>query len=117
MKQTKTLELAQTALLSALIVLLAFVPYIGYIKLPILAIQATTIHIPVIIGSVVLGPKKGAFLGGLFQSDKQYYPAWDNSLLLFTVHRNRRRHGRKPFGSDHMFCSEDIMRHIALLCI
>ena len=57
---------AQTALLSALIVLLAFVPYIGYIKLPILAIQATTIHIPVIIGSVVLGPKKGAFLGGLF---------------------------------------------------
>ncbi len=66
MKQTKTLELAQTALLSALIVLLAFVPYIGYIKLPILAIQATTIHIPVIIGSVVLGPKKGAFLGGLF---------------------------------------------------
>ena len=34
MKQTKTLELAQTALLSALIVLLAFVPYIGYIKLP-----------------------------------------------------------------------------------
>ena len=42
MKQTKTLELAQTALLSALIVLLAFVPYIGYIKLPILAIQATT---------------------------------------------------------------------------
>lgn len=66
MKQTKTLELAQTALLSALIVLLAFVPYIGYIRLPILAIQATTIHIPVIIGSITLGPKQGAVLGGLF---------------------------------------------------
>ena len=65
MKQTKTLELAQTALLSALIVLLAFVPYIGYIKLPILAIQATTIHIPVIIGSVVLSfRRKEHFLAG-----------------------------------------------------
>lgn len=66
MKQTKTLELAQVALLSALIVLLAFVPYIGYIRIPILAIQATTIHIPVIIGSILLGPKCGAFLGGMF---------------------------------------------------
>ena len=66
MKQNKTLELAQTALFAALIVLLAFVPYLGYIKLPVLAIQATTITIPVIIGSVTLGPKKGAFLGGLF---------------------------------------------------
>lgn len=66
MKHTKTLELAQVALLSALIVLLAFVPYVGYIRIPVLAIQATTVHIPVIIGSILLGPKSGAFLGGLF---------------------------------------------------
>ena len=31
-----------------------------------MAIQATTVHIPVIIGSIVLGPKAGAFLGGVF---------------------------------------------------
>ncbi len=66
MKRTKTLELTQLSLLAALIVLLAFVPYIGYIRIPVLAIQATTIHIPVIIGSIVLGPKAGAFLGGIF---------------------------------------------------
>ena len=66
MKQTKTLEMAQLALLATLVVLLAFVPYIGYIRIPILAIQATTIHIPVIIGSILLGPKAGAVLGGIF---------------------------------------------------
>ena len=66
MKQTKTLDRAQLALLATLIVLLAFVPYIGYIRIPILAIQATTIHIPVIIGSILLGPKAGGILGGVF---------------------------------------------------
>lgn len=66
MKRTKTLELAQMALLATLVVVLAFVPYVGYIRIPVLAIQATTIHIPVIIGSILLGPKCGAILGGLF---------------------------------------------------
>lgn len=66
MKQTKTLKLAQIALFTALIIILAFVPYIGYIRVPILAIQATTVHIPVIIGSILLGPKAGGFLGGVF---------------------------------------------------
>ena len=66
MKQTKTLQMAQLALFTALILLLAFVPNIGYIKIPILAIQATTVHIPVIIGSILLGPKAGGFLGGIF---------------------------------------------------
>ena len=29
-------------------------------------IKATILHVPVIIGSILLGPKKGAFLGGMF---------------------------------------------------
>lgn len=66
MKQTKTLSMVQLALLTALTAMLAFVPYIGYIKIPVLAIQATTIHIPVIVGSILLGPGKGAFLGFVF---------------------------------------------------
>ena len=40
MKQTKTLDLAQLALLATLVVILAFVPYIGHIRIPILAIKA-----------------------------------------------------------------------------
>lgn len=66
MNQKKTRTMVQLALFTALIVMLAFVPYIGYIRIPILAIQATTIHIPVIVGSLLLGPKSGAFLGFVF---------------------------------------------------
>lgn len=66
MKRINTYTLAMMSMFSAIIVLLAFVPYIGYIRLPILAVQATTIHIPVIVGSILLGPKCGAVLGGVF---------------------------------------------------
>lgn len=37
---------------------------IGFIPLPV--IKATTMHIPVILGAVLLGPGAGAVLGGLF---------------------------------------------------
>ncbi len=60
----KTKEFVLTAMFTAIIFLLAFVPYLGYIPLGV--INATTIHIPVIIGAIFLGPKKGAFLGGMF---------------------------------------------------
>ncbi|MBQ7834462.1 MAG: ECF transporter S component [Ruminiclostridium sp.] len=66
MKKTTTLEIVQTALFAALVAVLAFVPYVGYIRIPVLAIQATTVHIPVIVGSIALGPKRGAILGGIF---------------------------------------------------
>lgn len=56
--------LAQTALFSALIMLMAFTPFLGYI--PLGFTRATIIHIPVIIGSLMLGPKKGAVLGAVF---------------------------------------------------
>ncbi len=59
MNHKKTKTMVQLALLTALIVMLAFVPYVGYIRIPVLAIQATTVHIPVIVGSILLGPKCG----------------------------------------------------------
>ena len=37
---------------------------IGFIPLPV--IKATTMHIPVILGAILLGPEAGAVLGGLF---------------------------------------------------
>ena len=60
----KSTEMAQLALFSALIIMLAFIPGIGYIPLGVT--RATIIHVPVIIGSIVLGPKMGAILGGVF---------------------------------------------------
>ena len=64
MKQHKQLvQLMLLAMLAAIIFTLAFTP-LGFIRLPF--ISATTIHIPVIIGSILLGPKYGAVLGFCF---------------------------------------------------
>ncbi len=63
MKNEKTYELVLTALFTAIIVIMAFTP-LGYI--PLVVINATIIHIPVILGGLFLGPKKGAFLGFVF---------------------------------------------------
>lgn len=61
--QLKTNELVLTGLFTAIIIIMAFTP-LGYI--PLVVINATIIHIPVILGSLFCGPKKGAFLGFVF---------------------------------------------------
>jgi len=63
MKNQKTFELVLTALFAAIIMFMAFTS-LGYI--PLVVINATIVHIPVILGAVFLGPKKGAFLGFIF---------------------------------------------------
>ena len=55
--------MVSVALMSAIVILLANTP-LGMIQLPI--IKATTVHIPVIIGAVLLGPAAGSILGGVF---------------------------------------------------
>lgn len=61
--RTKSYELVLTALFTAIIIIMAFTP-LGYI--PLVVINATIIHIPVILGAIFCGPKKGAFLGFVF---------------------------------------------------
>jgi len=56
-------DLALMGMFAAIIFVLAFTP-IGFIQLPF--IKATIIHIPVIIGSILLGAKFGGVLGFLF---------------------------------------------------
>ena len=64
MKVTKdTRYMVTLALMAAIVILLANTP-LGMIQLPI--IKATTVHIPVIIGAIFLGPAAGAFLGAVF---------------------------------------------------
>lgn len=62
-KRSDTLRLAQLGILIALEAILAFTP-LGFIIIP--PISATLMHIPVIIGAVLLGPACGATLGGFF---------------------------------------------------
>lgn len=60
----KSLQMVQLALLGGIIVVMAFVPFLGYI--PLGFTRATIIHVPVIVGSLILGPRNGAILGCLF---------------------------------------------------
>ena len=57
------MRLVLTALLTALIIVMAFTP-LGYLKAG--AIEITFITIPVIIGAVLLGTVDGLFLGDVF---------------------------------------------------
>lgn len=63
MKKSSTKKKVVFALFAAITFLLGMTP-IGLISLP--AIKATTTHIPVIIGAIVLGPWYGAALGAVF---------------------------------------------------
>ena len=55
--------MVSVALMAAIVVVLANTP-LGMIQLPI--VKATTVHIPVIIGAILLGPTAGAILGFVF---------------------------------------------------
>ena len=60
MRNTKTAELVLTALFAAIIIIMAFTP-LGYI--PLVVINATIIHIPVILGAVLYSDlRKGQHL-------------------------------------------------------
>lgn len=65
MKQTKldTRYMATLAMFCGVLLVMG-VTGIGFIPLPV--IKATTMHIPVILGAVLLGPGAGAVLGGIF---------------------------------------------------
>ena len=63
MKNENTYNLILLSFFAAITVLMAFTP-LGFI--PLVIINATIVHIPVILGSLFLGPKRGAFLGFIF---------------------------------------------------
>lgn len=81
MSNKKTFNMVITALFAAIIIMMAFVPYVGYINLVV--IKATLIHVPVIIGSIILGPKKGGFLGFVFGCTSIINNTINPSLLSF----------------------------------
>jgi len=77
----KTYQMVLTALFAAIIILMAFIPFLGYINLVV--IKATLIHVPVILGSIILGPKRGAFLGFVFGCTSLINNTINPSLLSF----------------------------------
>ena len=59
--RARTRKLTLTALFSAIIVVMTFVPYLGYIKVGM--VEITTLHIPVILGGLMLGFSGSVALG------------------------------------------------------
>lgn len=62
-RKKDTRWLASVALMVAIVILLANTP-LGMIQLPV--VKATTVHIPVILGAILLGPLAGGILGAAF---------------------------------------------------
>ena len=54
-----------TGMFGAIIFLMTFIPMLGFPQIPLIG-SATVIHIPVIIGGILMGPKYGAILGAMF---------------------------------------------------
>lgn len=62
-RKKDTRWMAAVAMFAAIIVVLANTP-LGMI--PLVITKATTVHIPVILGAILLGPLAGGILGGVF---------------------------------------------------
>lgn len=83
--------LTQLAILSAIIAVLAFTP-LGSIPLggPIVA---TIVQFPVVVGAILMGPKAGGFLGGVFGLC---------SMLWFTIYGTPTAFVFSPFYSSQI---------------
>lgn len=64
MKQTKTRRMTLLAFFIALEIAFMLVPFLGFVPIP--PVFPTTMHIPVIVAAIVLGPKEGALVGFIF---------------------------------------------------
>ncbi len=82
MKKTKvdTRYLATLAMLCGVLLVMGMTG-IGFIPLPM--IKATTMHIPVILGAILLGPSAGAVLGGVFGLCSIWVNTTSPGLLAF----------------------------------
>ena len=63
MRSTKTIKMAQLAILIAVVLIMAFTP-LGYLRTP--GLEISLIPIVVSIGAMVIGPGAGAVLGTVF---------------------------------------------------
>ena len=72
-RKIDTRYLATLAMLCAIMIVMG-VTGIGFIPLPL--IKATTMHIPVILGAILLGPSAGAILGAVFG----LFSIWANTV-------------------------------------
>lgn len=73
-------QMILTATFISIIVMMSLIPWLGLINFGFISI--TTLHIPVIIGSIILGFKRGALLGFVFGLMSFINNSWYNPGLL-----------------------------------
>jgi uncharacterized membrane protein len=81
-----TRRIATAGVLAGLTILMAYIPFVGYIPLPTPAGAATTEHLPVIVGSVLEGPLVGMITGfffGLTSFLRAGSPLFKDPLIAF----------------------------------
>jgi len=76
---SKTQRITLMGMFGAIIFLLTFTP-LGFPQIPLIG-SATIIHIPVIIGAILLGPKYGAVLGFLFGLSSMLFATFQSTAL------------------------------------
>ena len=85
-RKNKTYRIAILGILTAVIILQNFIPFLGYIPIP--PLNPTIIHITVIVAAFVLGTKEGMIIGtvwGIVRLIKAYtLPTSPLDLILFT---------------------------------
>ncbi|MDO5695430.1 MAG: ECF transporter S component [Eubacteriales bacterium] len=77
----KTKDMVVAAFFTALVLMMTFVPNIGYIPTPWLKI--TMVHVPVVIVGIVYGPRFGGFLGFVFGLSSLISNTMNPSILSF----------------------------------
>ncbi len=81
-----TREITITGTLGAVAIVLGLVPGLGFIPAPTPAGSATTMHIPVIIASILEGPVVGALVGaifGFFSFSRATVAVFKNPIIAF----------------------------------
>ena len=85
MKRQRTFQMVLSAMFIAMIILQSFVPFLG--NLPLVVLDITIIHITVIVGGIVLGPRAGFLFGftwGVCSLILAYTSANILSFMIFT---------------------------------
>ncbi len=85
MKKRSTFDFVLFTLFVSIILLQSFIPFLG--NIPLVILDITIIHITVIVGGIVLGPKAGAGLGltwGICSMIRAFTTGSAISKLVFT---------------------------------
>ena len=79
--QANVRSMIMNAVMTAIILIMSFVPFLGYIPLGFM--NATIVHVPVIVGAILLGPKSGAWLGFVFGCTSLWKNTTEPNLTSF----------------------------------